>query len=338
MNLNRFVDKDFSGVISICRPGECLLEQGYGYADIPNLVPNQVDTRFATASAGKVFVAVGILKLIEEGLLRFDSTIGNILTLDLGHIDKKVTVSQLLSHTSGVPDYFDETTMSEYSDLWLDVPNYRIRKSLDLLPLFKNKPMMYSPGEKFQYNNTGFVLLGMMIEEITKDSFDKYLKRAVFDPCEMHDTGYFELDRLPSRCANSYIYDSVRNEYYINIYSVDAKGSGAGGAFTTIPDIRNFWKSLLSFKLVSQISVEEMLSLKSHHDSEYYGYGIWLDKTNSYNYNPFFQGSDPGVSFISYHDQELDLQLTIVSNKGDNVWKMANEIVSEFRNLTSSST
>jgi len=82
-----------------------------------NKVPNEVDTKFGTASAGKVFVATGILKLIENGLIDFDSTIGDILKFDLRQIDPDITVRQLLNHTSGIPDYFDESVMENYEDL-----------------------------------------------------------------------------------------------------------------------------------------------------------------------------------------------------------------------------
>ena len=92
---------------------------------------------------------------------------------------------QLLTHTSGVPDYFDESIMDEYEELWIDFPNYRIRKNSDLLPLFLTKPMLYSKGSKFQYNNTGYVLLAMILEQITNQEFDEVLNELVFAPAEM---------------------------------------------------------------------------------------------------------------------------------------------------------
>jgi CubicO group peptidase (beta-lactamase class C family) len=141
--------KDYHGCISIKKNGIAIFEQAYGYSDLSNKVSNTLDTRFATASAGKVFVAVAILKLIEEGRLGFDDSIGEILDFDLNKIDSNITVKQLLNHTSGIPDYCDESVIEDYSDLWRDYPNYKIRTSRDLLPLFVHKPMMYQRGEKF---------------------------------------------------------------------------------------------------------------------------------------------------------------------------------------------
>ena len=316
------MDKEFSGAISVRRSGDIVFQKAYGFADIPNKVLNKLDTKFQTASAGKAFVAVAILQLIEKGQLSLDDTIGKFLAFDLKSIDREITVKQLLCHTSGIPDYFDESVQTEYSELWTDYPNYKIRKSTDLIPLFVNKPMMYPAGEKFQYNNTGFVVLGLIIEQISCISFDTYLLENIFNPSGMLNTGYFEFDRLPEKCANAYIYDNVRQEFYTNIYSVDAKGSGAGGAFTTVLDIDHFWDSLLNKTLLSTNIFNQMISLQSSDETSSYGFGMWLQKIKADVYSPFFQGSDPGVSFVSSYDTESSTNITIVSNKGNNVWKL----------------
>lgn len=322
MKFENVIDKEFRGAISINKNKESIFQNAYGYADLPNEIHNEINTRFATASAGKVFVAVGILKLVEEEKLSLDDTIGGLVDFDLNKIDKNITVKQLLNHTSGIPDYFDESIMDEYDELWIDFPNYKIRKSSDLLPLFIDKPMMYGPGDRFKYNNSGFVVLGLIIEKVTGLPFDTYLKEQIFDPCGMLDTGYYELDRLPARCANAYIFDEVRKEFYTNIYSVDVKGTGAGGAFTTVLDIDKFWENLIDGKLVSKSMVEQMLTVQSSDDDTFYGYGIWLAKNDEDRYIPYFQGSDPGVSFISSYDIKNKTSITIASNFGDNVWKL----------------
>ena len=324
MDIEKIIPTGFSGCISICQKEKILYQKAYGYADLPNKVLNNMDTRFATASAGKVFVAVGILQLVEQGKLHLEDTIGALLALDWKQIDTEITVWQLLTHTSGIPDYFDESVMTEYEDLWVDFPNYRIRSNKDLLPLFIHKPMMYPKGSRFQYNNTGFVVLAMILEQITGMEFDKYLENSIFVPCNMAHTGYYELDRLPARCSANYIFDRERNDFRTNIYSVDVKGTGAGGAFTTVGDIRLFWKNLLSYKLLSPAMTENMLSRHSG-ENQCYGYGIWLKKAVN-NYNPYFQGCDPGVSFISSFDREKQILITLVSNYGDNVWKLKREL------------
>lgn len=205
MDIKELISEGFRGNIYVVQNEKVLFERVSGYADLPNRIPNTLETRFAGASAGKVFVAVGILQLIERGRIRFDDTLGELLNIPLNDIDPDVTVRQLLNHTSGVPDYFDESVMDEYEELWTDYPNYKIRHNSDLLPLFIHKPMMYPRGERFQYNNSGYVLLAMIMESVTGTAFDQYLKEHVFDVCGMESTGYYELDKLPSRCANNYI-------------------------------------------------------------------------------------------------------------------------------------
>jgi CubicO group peptidase (beta-lactamase class C family) len=190
---------------------------------------------------------------------------------------------------------------------------------MDIVPLFINKPMMYRAGEKFQYNNTGFVILGLVIEKLTNILFDEYLHKNIFKICGMVNTGYYELDRLPKKCANAYIFDGNRKEYYTNIYSIDVKGTGAGGAFTTVVDVELFWQNLLEGKLVSKKLLQEMFSMQSSSGNDYYGYGMWLDKEEKNNFEPWFTGSDPGVSFISKYNRSKNVCITIVSNTGNNV-------------------
>lgn len=319
------IPEEFNGAVLVSKNGSILFAEGFGFSDMPNQISNAVDTKFQTASAGKVFVAVGIMQLIEAGQLSLDSQLSDLLDFPLHQIDRKVTIRQLLNHTSGIPDYFDESTMSEYADLWVDFPNYKIRKSKDLLPLFIEKPMMYQAGERFQYNNSGYVILDLVIESVTGQLFDEYLSERVFRPCDMLDTGYYELDRLPANCADAYVFDESKQQYYTNIYSVDAKGTGAGGAFTTVVDVEKFWKKLLNGELVTRATVKEMFSVQSRDEDDYYGYGVWLRKAGTV-FHPFFQGSDPGVSFISRHNPESNLRVHIVSNKGENVWSLASKI------------
>lgn len=273
MNYKELVGSDFRGCCVIEENNKIIFSSASGFSDLANEIPNTLETKFATASAGKVFVAVAILQLIEKGDLHLQDTLGSILAINLNYIDPEVTVEQLLTHTSGVPDYFDESIMDEYSELWVNYPNYKIRTNADLLPLFIDKPMMYSKGEKFQYNNTGFVLLAMIVEEKTGLPFDQYLKEKIFDVCNMVSTGYYELDRLPAKCAYHYIYDEGHGGYKTNFFSVDAKGTGAGDSFS-----------------------------------------------------PYFQGCDPGVSFLSAHDLKKDITVTLVSNYCDNVWNIMRKI------------
>ena len=320
MSLDVLVPPTFSGVVHVSQYGQVVFSQCYGYADIANERANSLNTRFPTASAGKGFVAAGILLLIQAGKLSLASRLGEVLPRDWQGIDSAITVEQLLAHTSGIPDYFDESIMQDYEQLWQDYPNYRVRSNMDLLPLFIKKPMLYPAGARFQYNNTGYAVLGMMIEAITGQPFDVYLQSSVFSPCGMADTGYFELDKLPVNCANAYIFDAGRSAWRTNIYSVDAKGTGAGGAFTTADDMVGFWQTLMGGGLIREPLLSAMTTPGLSPGN--YGYGLWIDQlpdgTNGYH----LEGCDPGVSFISAYQPSTHRIITLVSNTGDDVWTL----------------
>lgn len=328
------IDSNFRGNVYVVQDNEVVIECVSGLADLANEFPNTIDTKFASASAGKVFVAVAVLQLIEQGKLTFDDTLGKLLDINLHEIDVDVTVEQLLNHTSGVPDYFDESVMDEYEELWFEYPNYKIRYNNDLLPLFIDKPMMYQKGQKFQYNNSGYVLLASIIEKVTGMYFDKYLQTNIFDVCGMNGTGYYELDKLPSKCANNYIYCADTNDFRTNIFSVDAKGTGAGGAFITVKDIVNFWTNLINGKHISKELLSKMFTKQSGDGADpeegYYGYGVWIIDNPCGKDLVYFQGCDPGVSFISEYNPNNCMISVLVSNYGDNVWKEMRKIREKF--------
>jgi len=314
------------------REGEVLHSQAYGFADIANERPNLIDTRFPTASAGKALVAVGILRLVADGRLTLDSRLGDLLTIDLQAISPDVTVRQLLNHTSGIADYFDESEMDDYAALWADFPNYRVRSGADLLPRFAGLPMKSNPGERFAYNNAGYVMLGLIIEAITSQSLDAYLSQAVLAPAGMTASGWFELDRLPGNCANAYIIDEDTGDQRTNIYSVPAKGLGDGGAFLTVGDVERFWTTLHAGDLIPPSLMSEALSVQAagideDGDAENYGYGFWLGGNEGQ--VPFFTGEDPGVAFMSSRDAD-GLLIVIASNTGDDVWEIHSDLRDRF--------
>lgn len=339
MNIKEKISPDFRGCVYVVQGRDVLCEHVSGYADLPNEIPNMLETKFASASAGKVFVAAAILQLIERRQLHFEDTLGKLLGhvcggVDLHDIDPDVTVEQLLTHTSGVPDYFDESVMEEYEELWTEYPNYKIRHNNDLFPLFLDKPMLYPKGTKFQYNNSGYVLLASIIEKVTGMYFDQYLQKNIFDVCGMQSTGYYELDRLPAKCANNYIYCAETKDFRTNIFSVDVKGTGAGGAFITVKDVVSFWKGLLEGKLISREMVLKMLSKHSGDggsaEEGCYGYGLWIIDNPAGRDLAYFQGCDPGVSFISEYNPNNGMISVLVSNYGDNVWGEMRKIRADF--------
>ena len=318
--MNDLVQDNFKGVISIEEHGKWIFKQAYGESDLANQRMNRLDTKFSMASASKIFIAVAILQLIEGKFLSLNQTLGEVLPMDWHHIDKTITIRQLLTHTSGLPDYFDESLGKNYATMWENYPNYRIRSGEDLLPLFLHKRMVYPKGQKFHYNHAGYVVLSLIIEAVTKQPFEHYLEKMIFTPCNMGDTGYYELDRLPLNCATGYCLEEESQTYYSNIYSLDVKGNGAGGAYTTAKDMDRFWTCLVKGRLLSPSMVSEMLSPQV--EGERYGYGVWLKALGDHQYLPFIQGSHPGVSFISSYDCQRCRTMTLMSNFEHDVWAL----------------
>lgn len=309
--LTKLIPDEFSGVISMTKNHELIYQEAFNYADKPNKRANQLDTKFGMASGSKTFVALGILKLIEAGKLALTDTIGDLINIDWKQIDPEITVEQLLTHTSGVPDYFDEDVMTDYAELWENLPNYRMRQSSDLIPLFIDKAMDFPKGSQFKYSNTGYVVLGLIIEAVTKEKFDTYLAKELFSATGMKHSGYYELDRLPENCATGYLFDETAQQFYGNIYSIDAKGSGAGGGFTTANDMHLLWKHLLTNRLLS----EEMTQKVLHPQVEdTYSYGFWFLKNEEGSAIPYMLGFDPGVRFISSYNLDKDINITILCN------------------------
>ena len=317
--IENVIPADFRGVVSVSKNSESLFKKAYGYADLPNKRANRADTIFEVASGSKAFVAVGVMKLIEEGKLTLESKLGDVVDIDLKATDPNITVRQLLTHTSGMGDYFDESVMDDMSQLWATLPSYNARTPADMLPTFINKPPMFKAGERFHYNNAGYVMLAIIIEKITGMAFDTYLDGLIFKPCGMKDTAYHALDSLPANCATAYIYDKEADKYRTNYYSTNVQSDGAGGVYTTVGDVELFWKHFLAGGIVSLATVKEMTILQAGCDEEgeHYGFGFWLkDKTV-----PFIQGYDPGVSFVSRHHPD-GLLTVVVSNYCDNVWEV----------------
>ena len=327
MSFNLAVPDDFSGVISIKQGGEVLHERAYGFADLPNRRPNRLDTKFVTASAGKAFTAAGILTLIERGKLSLDSTLGALVDFDLQQMDPSVTVRHLLTHTSGIPDYADEAAVPDYADLFIDFPCYKVRSNRDVLPLFAHLPMAYPPGHHLSYNNSGFVLLALILEIVTGMPFDAYLAQAVFAPCGMASTAYQAYDRPEPNTANVYIHDPVRGDYYTNIYSSTAQGMGDGGAFTTAGDLERFWRGLYGGKLIGPDLLAEMTRPQT--PERCYGYGLWLEALDGHAI-PHFEGCESGIGCHTTYDAARDLLMTLITNRGDDVWRMNRALLRAF--------
>ncbi|MBN1285953.1 MAG: serine hydrolase [Anaerolineae bacterium] len=325
----------FSGVVSVSRKTETLFAQAYGFANRAEAILNRVNTRFGTASGSKTFTGVAVCQLVDQGLIAFDTRLKDCLDIEFPHFAPDITVHHLLTHTSGIPDYFDEEIMPDeaFELLWHTRPMYTIRTPRDLLPMFQDGPMKFAPGTRFAYSNAGFVVLGLIIEQQTGMSFTDYVGQRVFAPAGMTDSGYFALDRLPGRTAYGYL-EEDGGVWRTNLYTIPIGGQPDGGAFVTAPDMAKFWDALTGYKLLSPTVTRQMLHrhtvVEAGKDDRYYGYGVWIrmqvDRISHY----YALGSDPGVAFVSALFPEDDVIMTILGNVEDPVWSLYGRLIDEM--------
>ncbi len=307
---------ELSGVVYVKQGEEVLLESVYGFADRAEERLNNINTRFGIASGCKLFTAIGICQLVEAGILSFNTPLKDCLDISFPQFDERVTIHHLLTHTSGIPDYFDEEVMDDFEDLWKERPVYHMRTLKDFLPFFQFNEMKFEPGDRFHYNNAGYILLGLIIEHQTNKYFTEYIELEIFEKCGMKSSGYFSIDKLPQNTAMGYIDNKEDNTWKTNIYSIPVKGGSDGGAFTTAPDMITLWESLFDYKLLREDTTRNLLTPHVNVNKEiYYGYGIWMNKKNDNIYKYHVMGYDPGVSFRASIYPDSNLKVVIPSNK-----------------------
>lgn len=333
--INRITDvmgkNNFSGTVLVKNDNKILAEKGYGYANRSEQIENSFDTRFGIASGCKLFTSIAICQLVEDGILSFETKLEDCLNVSFPNFDKDITIHHLLTHTAGIPDYFDEEVMDDFEELWVKNPMYLIRTLEDFLPLFQNQPMKLKVGERFHYNNAGYILLGLIIEQASQFKFADYIEENIFKKAGMADSGYFEFDSLPQRTALGYI-DFPNGTWKTNIYSLPVKGGSDGGAFVTVNEMANLWDALINNQLLSEEYTRKLLTpyIKTNDKNSFYGYGVWIEKNDNEIYKYHIMGYDPGVSFHSAFYPETSIKTVICSNKSEGAYDIMKEIEEEI--------
>lgn len=306
--------KEFSGVIKISKSKEIIYKKAYGFADIANERLNNIDTRFGIASGAKLLTAISICKLVEQGKLKFDSLLKEYIDCD--NFDENVTVKHLLTHTSGLPDYFYE----DFTEII--TPMYMLKEPKDFLPLMIMQKSIFKPGEKYQYNNGGYVILAYIVEKVSGMKFIDFVKEYIFDVLGMNSSGYFSMDMLPKNCAYGYEENS-EGMLKTNMFLIPIIGGGDGGVFVTANDISKLWDRLLNYKLLNKDITNELLTPQVYVDNDvYYGYGIWIVKRDDGVYKYYMTGGDPGVSFESTIYPHEEIEITILGNRKFNIYEL----------------
>ncbi len=241
--------RGFSGSVLVARDGAPLLRRGYGMANAEHDVPNTPETRFRIGSLTKQFTAAAILILQEQGKLDVHRAIKTYLS-DCPEAWDAITVHHLLTHTSGIPDYAR-----------LPGRERRIREPTTpdaLIALFRDRPLEFKPGERFAYSNSGYALLGRIIERVSGKAYAEFLSEQIFTPLGMKDSGYDDARPVLKGRAAGYTRGprGLENAPYLDMTNPFA----AGGLYSTVDDLLKWDRALAANRLLSQKSQEAMFT------------------------------------------------------------------------------
>jgi len=252
----------FMGSVLVSRQGEVLFEKGYGYANAEWKIPNDPQTKFRLGSITKQFTATLILQLQEQGKLKVTDGICKYLdpcppTWSL------VTVHHLLSHTGGVPSYTEDPSARPAM--------LQPQKLDDIVARFRKKPLDFAPGKEFHYSNSGYFLLGLIIEKVTGKAYEKVLEEQILEPLGMQDSGYDHTTPLLPNRASGYRFAPNRVDLENADYADMSWPYSAGGLYSTVRDLEKWNEALYTDKILPQATLARMWTPVMQN----YGYG-WM--------------------------------------------------------------
>jgi CubicO group peptidase (beta-lactamase class C family) len=313
----------FSGVVRVDSAHGVGVEKAYGLAHRGHGIPNSADTQFAIASGTKGMTALTVASLVEEGRIELSTSARSVLGADLPLVGDEVTIEHLLSHRSGIGDYLDEAGDHDLADYPMPVPVHELASTEEYVAALDGRPMTSAPGERFAYNNSGYVVLALIAERVGGSPFADLVRRRVCEPAGMRDTAFLRSDELPGRAALGYL--MVDGAWRTNVFHLPVRGSGDGGIYSTAADLSSFWNALFAGQIVSNDLVDELV--RPHSDapahSQRYGLGFWLHASTD---AVGLEGYDAGVSFRSVHDPGARITHTVISNTTDGAWPLARHL------------
>lgn len=290
--------------VLVVKDGKVVLRKGYGMANIELGVPIKPEMVFRIGSITKQFTAAGILMLVEEGKISLDDEITKFIP-DYPTGGNKITIHNLLNHTSGIKTY--EVTKSYDSTIRKDF------KPGEFMDVFKNEPMDFKPGEQFSYSNSGYFLLGIIIEKVSGKTYEEFIKKRIFEPFGMKNSYYGNHSRIiPNRAAG---YQATKNEFMNADYLSMTQMYAAGALLSTVDDLWTWTRALHSGEVVSMKSLKLMTTHTKYADDKTrnYGYGLWL--------NPLFgekmvdhNGGIYGFLTYALYLPEKNIFVTVLTN------------------------
>lgn len=291
------------GTILVHQKGETLLKKSYGLASLELEVPMPENAIFEIGSVTKQFTAVAILKLVEAGKLAFEDDFTKYLDYDTK--GRKVTIDQLLNHTSGIASY---TEIEEFGSL---VPQDLPRDTL--IRILETKDFLFEPGEALIYNNSAYFILGLIIEKVTEKTYEEYLKEIIFNPLGMNNTYYCSTSKVLKNKAYGYDYtpEGLNQKQYLN----HAWPYAAGSLCSTTEDLLIWMKAIHAGKLLSTEQYQELITPKNLNNGTPIRYAMGLAHFNNYGNEEISHGGGiPGFLTQTNYFPEQDLYIISITN------------------------
>lgn len=245
---------EFSGAVLVARDGSTLFEGAYGLADRERGVPNTLLTQFRVGSMNKMLTAVATLQLVQEGALGLDVPIGTYLPdYPNAELAAQVTLHHLLTHTGGTGDIFGPDFFAHRSEL---------RTTSDYIELYGTRGLRFTPGERFEYSNYGFMLLGAVIERVAETSYYDRVATHVHAPAGMTATGSAPEDSLVPVRSVGYTRQVMPGALVSNAPTLPYRGTPAGGGYSTVGDLARFAVALREHRLLDSAHTALLLDGK----------------------------------------------------------------------------
>jgi CubicO group peptidase (beta-lactamase class C family) len=302
----------YSGTILVQWHDGTRLVRSYGLANIPLHVANTSQTRFKIASVTKLFTAVLILQLVEQRRLDLDQPIKTYLPDYTSEAGSRVTIQQLLNHTSGLPS-FDAVT-DQATALRDGMPIYQLPHTSDqLLAQFSSGKLISTPGEKFNYNNADYVVLGKIISQLYGQPYEQVLKERILDPLHMIDSGVLHHGDIVDRLADTYWYPDDRKVLSRDLPVYPENWYAAGAMYSTTSDLLTFADALLDGRLIAPATLQQMI--KPGLDE--YGDGLWsYQLTAKGGKHPVIKrpGLIMGAQAQFFHVMDQDITIIMLGN------------------------
>ena len=257
----------FNGAVLVAENGKVIYKKGVGLANMEWNIPNELDTKFRLGSITKQFTATLILQLVEQGKLKLDGKVSDYLPDYRKDTGSKITIHHLLSHTSGLPNYTAQAGFME------NVSRNPFKVD-DFVKKYTSGDLEFEPGAKFNYSNSGYFLLGAIVEKVTGTAYEKVLQERILDPLGMKNTGYDHAGRLLSKRAAGYVKTQrgYENAPYLDMTIPYA----AGSLYSTVEDLFLWDQALYGEKVIRAASKELMFKP----NLENYGYGFVITKAS----------------------------------------------------------